>query len=153
MSNIESASSIADISWDKDGRPILYVVGRGDSQSVRQMVQVIATAVKTVNEGPFEHVCCVYNMLNINLKMNVPQLGRLVRNKEIPSTPRTAHIIVGTQNPLVRMIGTVIAVTGSKRIRTVDVCSTQAEIDAAIQRWLSLPEHVRHYTADNPLQD
>ena len=153
MSNVENASSMVDIEWDKNGRSILYITGRNDSQSVKEMVEAIRDAVKTVNEGPFDHVCCVYNLLNVNLKMNIPLLGRLVRNKEIPSTPRTAHIIVGTLNPLVRMIGTVIAVTGSKRIRTVDVCSSQMEIDAAVQRWLSLPDHVRNYTTDNPLQD
>lgn len=153
MPKVETTDYTAEINWHPDGKAVLYVVCRGSTRSIKDMVTVIAEAVNTVNNGTFPHVCSVYDLLDMNVRINLPQLGRLVRDKGIPSTTRTAHIVVGTLHPVVRMIGTIVAVTGSKRVRTVDVCSSRLEVESAVQRWLSLPTHIRNFTADNPLQD
>ncbi len=103
-------------------------------------------AVQMTNDGPFEHVCSVYNMLEV---AQIPFLGRFINSGRFPSTTRTAHIILGTQNQALRLVGSLAAVTGSKRLRTLDVCTTQAEIDASIKRWLSLPDRTREYNIHN----
>jgi hypothetical protein len=146
MPRIEGPNYTADVDWDKDGKAVLYVIGKGRVTSPKQALDVIQMAVKMTNEGPHQHVCAVYNMLEVT---QVPFLGRFINSGRFPSTTRTAHIILGTTNPALHLVGSLAAVATSKRLRTMEVCSVQAEIDAAVQRWLALPDRAREYNIHN----
>jgi hypothetical protein len=146
MPRIEAPGYTVDIEWDKDEKPVLYIVGKGRVSSPKQALDVIETAVKMTNEGPHQHACSVYNMLEVT---QVPFLGRFINSGRFPSTTRTAHIILGTNNAALRLVGSLAAVATSKRLRTLEVCTTQAEVDAAVKRWLALPDRTREYNIHN----
>ncbi len=146
MPKVQGATYTADVEWDKDGKPVLYIVGKGRVTSPKQALDVIETAVKMTNEGPHQHVCAVYNMLELT---QIPFLGRFINSGRFPSTTRTAHIILGTQSPTLRLVGSLAAVATSNRLRTLEVCTTQAEIDEAVKRWLALPDRTREYNIRN----
>ncbi len=146
MPKIEGSTYTAEVEWDKEGKPVLYVIGRGRVMTPKQALEVVETAVKMTNEGPHDHVCGVYNMLEIT---HVPFLGRFINSGRFPSTTRTAHIILATNNPALRLIGSLAAVASSKRLRTFEVCTSQDEIDAAVKRWLALPDRTREYNIHN----
>ena len=146
MPKIEGPTYSVDIDWDKDGKPVLYVIARGRVTAPKNALDVIGKAVDMTNEGPHQHVCAVYNMLEVT---QVPFLGRFINSGRFPSTTRTAHIILGTVNPALRLVGSLAAVANSKRLRTLDVCTTQADVDASVKRWLSLPDRAREYNIHN----
>src|SRR5207244_144600 len=131
-----------EVEWDKEGKAVLYIVGKGRVTSAKQALDVIEIAVKMTNDGPHQHVCSVYNMLEVT---HIPFLGRFINSGRFPSTTRTAHIILGTNNAALRLVGSLAAVATSKRLRTLEVCTTQAEIDVAVKRWLALPDRTREY--------
>jgi hypothetical protein len=136
----------ADIEWHKEGHPVIYCVGRGKSTSAREALSVIATVVEMINAGPFEHVCSVYNMLEIT---HMPMLARFVRAGNFPTSSKTAHIIIGTQSQSLQLVTSVVAVLGNKRLRTMEACKTQEEIEQAVKRWLLLPDRTRAYTIND----
>jgi hypothetical protein len=144
--HIEAETYSADIEWDKTGKPVLYVVGRGRITVPKQALDAVTAAVKMIDEGPFAHVCSVYNVLDIT---QLPFLGRFVTSGRVSTSPKTAHIILGTTLPAIQLIASLIAVASAKRLRTLAVCKNQQEIDAAVKSWLSLPDITREYTVDN----
>jgi hypothetical protein len=146
MPKIEGPTYSAEIDWHPEGKPVLYIVGHGRANSPAEALSVIDAAVKLINEGPFEHICSVYNMLDLE---HMPMLARFIRSGRISTSSRTAHIIIGTHNAAIQLLASVLAVTGAKRLRTMDVCKSQGEIDAAVARWLALPDITREYTIDN----
>src|SRR2546421_405461 len=101
MSHFEGVTHGADIEWDKNGRPVLYVTAHGTVHLAKPVLDLIGTAVKMINEGPFERVCPVYNLLDVK---QVPFLGRFMRSGRIAQSPRTAHIIVATHDPQIRLV-------------------------------------------------
>ncbi len=111
MPRIEGQGYTVDVEWDKDGTPVLYILGKGRVTSPKQALDVIDMAVKMTNEGPHQHVCSVYSMLEVT---QVPFLGRFISSGRFPSTIRTAHIILGTQNQALRLVGSLAAVATSK---------------------------------------
>lgn len=147
MPKIEGPTYTVEINWDNDGKPVLYVVGHGQVTTPKQAIDAIEVAVKMINDGPHEHVCSVYNMLGVS---RLPFLGRFISAGRIPTSPRTAHLILGSENPQIRLIASLIAVTShSKRLRTLDICFSPEEIDNAVKRWLALPERTREYNINN----
>jgi hypothetical protein len=144
--HIDLSECTVDIDWDKQGQPILYIMVRGRFNTPHEAVEALKAVVDTVNSGPFNHSCSVYNMFEVT---HVPMLARFVKSGRMPTTPRTAHIILGTTNQMVQLIASLLAVTGSKRMRTISICKTQEEMDQALRRWLSLPEEARGYIVDN----
>ncbi len=143
MTHIEGTTFTTDIEWDKEGRPIYYVVGHGQVTQAKTVLDIIAQAVKMVDEGPFQHVCAVYNMLDVT---HLPHLARFISGGRFPTSMRTAHIVVGTHDRALQLAASLIAVMGGKRLRTLEVCRSQEELDAAIKRWLDLPDRAREYT-------
>jgi hypothetical protein len=146
MPKIEGTTYSADVEWDKEGKPVLFVTGGGRVKTPKQALDVVEMAVRMTNESKHDHVCAVYNLLEI---AQVPFLGRFINSGRFPSTTRTAHIILATNNPALRLIGSLAAVATSKRLRTFEVCTTPDEIDAAVKRWLSLPDRTREYNIHN----
>jgi hypothetical protein len=146
MPKIEQPSYSVDIEWDSTGKPVLYIIGRGRVTTAKDALDVIGMAVKMTDEGPHDHVCAVYNMLEVT---QIPFLGRFISTGRFPSSRRTAHIILGTHSQALRLVGSLAAVTNSKRLRTYDVCTTQEEVDKAVQRWLALPDRARAYTIND----
>src|SRR5450432_1726320 len=145
MPRLEGPNYTADIEWDKDGKPVNYVRAQGSVTFAKDAIAVISTAVKMIEEGEFEHVCAVYNLLEVD---HIPHLARFVGSGRIPSTTKTAHIIMATQNTMLQLVGALIAVSNNRRIRTTEVCKTEEEIAAAVQRWLNLPDRTREYTVN-----
>jgi hypothetical protein len=147
MSKIEGPTYNVEIEWDKEDKPVLYVVAHGQITTPKQAIDAIEVAVGMINAGPHQHVCSVYNMLDVS---RLPFLGRFISAGRIPTSPRTAHLILGSENPQIRLIASLIAVTShSKRLRTLDICFSQDEIDTSVKRWLSLPERTREYNINN----
>jgi hypothetical protein len=144
--HIQGDTYSADLEWDKEGRPILWVTGHGKVTSPKDAIGVIAAGVQMVNESQFNHVCAVYDMLD---NVQIPMLARFIRSGAVPTTSRTAHIIIGTHNAAIQLVASLIAVATGKRLRTMEVCKTREEIDAAVKRWLNLPDNMREYTINN----
>jgi hypothetical protein len=143
MPKITGPTFWADIEWDANGLPVLYVIGHGKVTAPVHALEVIGEAVKIVNEGPHDHVCSVYNMLDVT---QIPLLARFIKSGRMPSSARTAHLVLGTTNAGLRLVGSLAAVSNAKRLRTIEVCSTQAEVEHAVAKWLALPESTRRYT-------
>ncbi len=143
MPTITEATYRAEIEWDKNGRPVMYVVGHGQITSPLDALEVARTAVQMIDEGPHEHVCAVYNLLDLT---HAPSLVRFVRSSRFPSSQRTAHIVVGTHNTTLRLVSSLVAVMSGSRLRTLEICGSADEIEEAIRRWLALPEHMRTRT-------
>jgi hypothetical protein len=141
MPQINAEHYQADIDWDKDGRPVLWIKARGKI-TAKEVVETLKVVVATTNAGPFEHVCAAYNLLDLQ----IPFLGRLITAGKVPTTSRTAHFVVGTLSQQVKLAAAVIAVSGNKRLRTVEVCATEEEMQVAVGHWLSLPDRNRAYT-------
>lgn len=139
MTNFEGATYSVELGWDPNGRPVYYVVARGDVASARIAIEVMESAVRAINTGPFDHVCAVYNLLAVE---RVPLLGRFLVNGRL-ATPKTAHIVLGTTLESARLVASVLAVAGGTRLRTLDVCQTSEEIEASVSRWLALPDFAR----------
>jgi hypothetical protein len=146
MPKLEGPTYSADIEWAAEGKPVLYVTARGSIHTPKEAIAVIEAAVKLTNEGSFEHVCAVYNLLELT---HVPMLARFITSGRISTTSRTAHIIIGTHNAAIQLVASLMAVSGAKRLRTMDVCKTPQEIEMAVGRWLALPDRAREYTIDN----
>jgi hypothetical protein len=144
--HIDGPTFSADIDWDKDGQPVIYVVGRGKASSPREALAIIETAVQMVDAGPFEHVCSVYNMLEVT---HLPLLARFIRAGNFPSSSKTAHIIIGTNSQSLQLVASLVAVLASKRLRTMEACKTNEEIEQAVKRWLMLPDRARSYTVND----
>src|SRR5579871_3272537 len=115
--HIEGPTYSTDIEWDKQGQPVLYVVGRGEARTAREALSVIDTAVQMINESRFEHVCSVYNMLEL---VRLPMMARFINAGTFPSSPKTAHIIIGTHSHTIQLIASLSAVMGSRRLRTME---------------------------------
>jgi hypothetical protein len=146
MPKIDGPTYSADVEWASEGKPVLYVTARGSVHTPKEAIAVIEMAVKVTNEGPFEHVCAVYNLLELT---HVPMLARFITSGRISTTSRTAHIIIASHSAAIQLVGSLMAVSGAKRLRTMDVCKTPADIEAAVARWLALPDRAREYTIDN----
>src|SRR5689334_22295865 len=117
MPQIDYPECTVNIDWDKDGKPILYIVVKGRFNLPQEAISALQAVVDTVNNGPFDHVCSVYNMFEVT---HIPMLARFVKSGRMPTTPRTAHIILGTTNGMVQLIASLLAVTGNKRMRTIN---------------------------------
>ncbi len=143
MIHIDGATYSADIEWDKNGHPVYYVIAHGKVFSVKDGVDIIVRAVEMVDAGSFQHVCAVYDMLDVS---HFPHLARFITSGHFPSSMRTAHIIIGTHDRALQLTASLIAVMAIKRLRTVEVCRTHEEIDTAVKRWLALPDRAREYT-------
>jgi hypothetical protein len=146
MVHLEGLTHSADLNWDSEGKPVLYVVARGQAKAPQNAIDMIGKAVQMINESNFKHVCAVYDMLDVT---SFPMLARFVTSGRIPSTERTAHIILGTHNAGLQLIGSLLAVTNGKRLRTLEVCKSKEEIAEAVKMWLSLPDNTREYTINN----
>ncbi len=145
MPRLEGPTWQADVEWDKENRPVIYVTGRGRLTRPREMADVIGTEVRMVDAGPFQHVCVVYNVLETT---GIPPVARMV-GKSMPSTSRTAHIIVATNNRIIQLLGSLFAAVGNRRLRTIEFCTSVEQIEGAVKRWLALPDRTREYTIDN----
>ena len=143
---IAGATFSADIAWAKEDKPVIYCVGHGSSTSAREALSVIAAVVEMIDTSKFDHVCTVYNMLGL---AHMPMLARFIRAGNFPSSSKTAHIIIGTQSQSLQLVASLVAVLGNKRLRTMEACKTQEEIEQAVKRWLSLPDRTRAYTIDD----
>jgi hypothetical protein len=146
MSQIKTATYTVDIEWDKNGHPVIYAIGHGSMTTAKEAIEVVRIMVDLINTSNFQHVCSVYNTLDMQ---HIPFLGRFIRSGGIATTQRTAHIVVGTTNQAIRLVASLMAVAAGKRLRTLDVCTTQAELDSAVAHWLALPERTREYTIDD----
>ena len=144
--HIEGVTFSTDIEWDKQGKPVIYVVGRGDARTPKEALSVIATTVEMINASHFEHVCSVYNMLDLT---HLPMMARFINAGTFPSSPKTAHIIVGTRSQTIQLIASLSAVIGSRRLRTMEACWSPEEIDQAVKRWLSMSDRTRAYTIND----
>ena len=144
--HIDGLGFTADIEWDKQGLPVLYVVGRGSVDTPREALAVIEAAVQMINASPFDHVCTVYNMLELN---HLPMMARFIKAGNFPSSPKTAHIIIVTHSHMIQLIASLSAVMGSRRLRTMEACRSQEEIDQAVKRWLSSRDRTRAYTVND----
>jgi hypothetical protein len=140
MTTIHGSTYQAELFWDATGQPVLYVVGYGRVVMPSHVLEVVTQAVAMINESEHDHVCTVYNMLDL---IQAPFLVRFVKPGRWPTSPKTAHIIIGTQNPAIRLLGTLAAVSSSARLRTLAVCASQEEVEQAVTRWLALPEQTR----------
>lgn len=134
MPKIEGKTFSATVEWDKDGKPVLYVTGQGSSITPKEAIDVIQLAIDTINAGPYEQVCSVYNVLALP---HVPLPLRFVTAGKIPSTPRTAHIVMVTTNPMLRLFASIMAVSGHSKARSFDVCETVEDMNSAVQSWLA----------------
>lgn len=141
MPQINAEHYQADIDWDKQGQPVLWIKARG-KVTPKEVIETLKVVVATVNEGPFQHVCGAYNLFDLQ----IPFLGRLIAAGAVPTTSRTAHFVIGTLSQQVKLAAAVIAVSGNKRLRTVEVCATEEEMRVAVGHWLSLPDRNRAYT-------
>jgi hypothetical protein len=146
MPTIQSTTYRAELEWDKDGQPVLYVTGHGRINNAREVLEVIRAAIREEEASPYQHICVVYNLLDVT---HLPFLGRFINAGEFPSSVRTAHIILATINQTIRLVATLAGVAIGKRLRTVDMCDTQDEVDNAVARWLALPERTREYRIDD----
>ncbi len=146
MIRLEGPDYSAEIEWDKDGNPVEYVTARGSVKFVKDAIAVITAAVKMIDESNFQHVCAVYNMLGIT---HIPHLARFVGSGRIPSTTKTAHIIIASHSTTLQLVGALIAVSNNHRLRTMEVCKSDEEIAAAVQHWRNLPDRTREYTVNN----
>ncbi|HLY28623.1 MAG TPA: hypothetical protein VKQ72_19910 [Aggregatilineales bacterium] len=143
MIHIDGATYSVDIEWDKDGHPVYYLTGHGKIMTVKEVLEIIARAVQAVEEGSFQHVCAVYNVLDMT---HLPHLARFIQGGNWPTSVRTAHIIIATQDRTLQLVASLVAVMGTKRLRTMEVCRSQEEIAPAVKRWLALPDRTREYT-------
>lgn len=107
---------------------------------------MIAAVVEMINAGPFDHVCTVYNMLELT---HMPMLARFIKAGNFPSSSKTAHIVIGTHSQSLQLVASLVAVLGSKRLRTMEACKSQEEIEQAVKRWLMLPDRTRAYTIND----
>ena len=146
MPTVEGATYKAELEWDKSGQPVLYVNGHGRVNNARDVLEVIRAAIREEEASPHQHICVVYNMLDVT---HLPFLGRFINAGQFPSSVRTAHIILATTNQAIRLVATLAGVAVGKRLRTVDMCDTQDELDNAVRRWLALPERTREYRIDD----
>src|SRR5262249_39147198 len=137
MPRIEGPTHSADFEWDKEGKPVLYIHARGHVNAPKDVIDVIGMAVKMTNERAFKYVCGVYDAFEVT---HIPFLGRFLTSGRMPSTERTAHIIIGTTNPSLQLIAQLMAVVGNKRLRTAEACKTPEELATAVKRWLALPD-------------
>lgn len=144
MPKFTGQSYSVDIEWSPDGEPVLYVTGHG-RVNVTQAIELIQKAVDITNEASFKHVCGVYNMFDAQL----PFLGRFIVSGAVPTTPRTAHIIIGSHSKTLQLAAAMIAVASNKRLRTMEACTTPEQIAEAVKRWLALPDRSREYTIDD----
>ncbi len=143
MTRIEGDGYYADVDWDKDGQPVQYAVCHGSVLLPKQAIEVIAAAVKMIDESPFQHVCVVYDLLDMQ---HIPHLARFVGGGKFPSSMKTAHIIMATNNTSLQLLGSLVAVTASHRLRSMEVCRTKGEIESAVKHWLALPDRAKEYT-------
>lgn len=144
MVKVETPNHWYSVEWDKDGRPVLWVIGEG-KYSPKEAIAVIRVAVDMVTSGPFDHVCSVYNVL----RCQIPFLGRFLGQGSVPTSSRTAHIIVGTHSNAIRLLASMIAVTANKRLRTMEVCITDEEVENSVNKWLAMPDRARTYTIND----
>src|SRR5258708_4626632 len=140
MIRLEGPDYTAEIDWDKEGNPVQYATERGNVKFVKDAVAVITAAVKMIDESSFRHVCAVYNVLGIT---HIPHLARFVGSGRIPSTTKTAHIIIASHNTTLQLVCALIAVSNNRRLRTMEVCKSEAEIAVAVQNWRNLPDRPR----------
>ena len=146
MAHIEGTGYSVDIEWDKDSNPVQYVNCHGSVRLPREALDTVAASVKMIDDSAFKHVCVVYNLLDVQ---HIPHLARFIGGGKFPSSPKTAHIIMATTSTTLQLIGSLAAVTGSKRLRTMEVCRTPDEIASAVKHWLALPDRTKEYTIDN----
>lgn len=146
MPTLEGATYKVDLEWDKDGQPVLYVTAHGRANNARDVLEVIRAAIREEESSSHHHICVVYNTLDVT---HLPFLGRFINSGEFPSSVRTAHIILATTNQTIRLVAALAGVAVGKRLRTVDLCDTQEEINNAVRRWLTLPERTREYRIDD----
>jgi hypothetical protein len=146
MPHLVKETWACDVFWDKNERPVLYVVGEGRVTHTKDVLEVIGCAVEMTNTGPFENVCAVYNMLKVE---SIPFIGRFINSGKAPSTSRTAHIVIGTTLPTIKIVGSLMAVASNERLRTIDIHDNETAMEAAISRWLALPDRAKSYNIDN----
>src|SRR5262245_22910592 len=111
--HIEGETYSADLEWDKDGKPVLWVRGRGKVTAPKDAIAVIAAGVQMVMDGPFDHVCSVYDVLDI---IQIPMLARFIKAGAVPTSTRTAHIVVGTHSTALQLVASLMAVATGKRL-------------------------------------
>src|ERR1051326_6804649 len=85
--HIEGPTFSTDIEWDKQGQPVIYVIGHGSARTAKEALLVIEAAVQMINQSHFEHVCSVYNMLELT---HLPMMARFINAGTFPSSPKTA---------------------------------------------------------------
>ncbi|HLY27028.1 MAG TPA: hypothetical protein VKQ72_11860 [Aggregatilineales bacterium] len=145
LKHIEGPGYVVDIEWADDGQPVQYVNCHGSVTQSGQALQAVAASVKMIEESSFQHVCVVYNLLDLQ---HTPNLARFMVGR-FPSSPKTAHIILATTNPAFQLIGSVAAVAGSRRLRTLEVCRHVEELAEAVKHWLALPDRTKGHIIEN----
>ena len=146
MSIIQGPTHRVEYTWRGDGSPVLYIIAHGRVGIAKIALDVIREAHRVVAESSFEHVCAVYNLLDVT---HLPFLGRFIANGEFPTSVHTAHIVLASTNQTIKLVATLAGVAVGSRLRTVDLCASEAEIETAILHWLSLPERTRAYQIDD----
>ena len=61
-------------------------------------------------------------------------MGRFINSGKMASSPRTRHIIIATHLPTMKLVASLMAVAGSSRLRTMDVCDSSEEIETALKQ-------------------
>ncbi len=146
MSIIQGPTHRVEYSWRADGSPVLYVIGHGRVSMAKTALDAIREALRLTVESPYAHVCAVYNLLDVT---HLPFLGRFITTGEFPTSPRTAHIVLASNNQAIKLVATLAGVALGSRLRTVDLCATEEEIETAVAHWLTLPERTRAYQIDD----
>jgi hypothetical protein len=146
MPRIELPQCTVEAEWDKGGHPVLYVTVNGKFNSPNEARDALQAVVEVVEASAFEHSCSVYNMFDVT---HVPMLARVVASGKMPTSHKTAHIILGTTNTMIQLIGYTLAVAGNKRVRTIQLCKSPADIETAVKNWLALPPGARSHTVED----
>jgi hypothetical protein len=146
MPKIELPHCTVDAEWDKNGNPVLFITVSGKFNSPNEARDALQAVIELIEASPFEHSCSVYNMFDVS---HVPMLARLAATGKMPTSHKTAHIILGTTNTMVQLIGYTLAVASNKRIRTIQLCKSPEDIDKAVKNWLALSPNARSHTVED----
>ncbi len=146
MPIITGSAFTAEIEWWPDNAPVLVLKGHGRLNQAREAIDVIREVIRLEEASEHKHICVVYDLLDV---AQLPFMGRFITSGQFPTTERTAHLIIATHNQAIRLVGTLSAVAIAKRLRTVQMCDSPAEIEAAVNSWLLLPERTREYQIDD----
>jgi hypothetical protein len=143
VTHIETSEYTVDLEWDGEGKPVLYGVLRGKINIPKDAVAISTVVVQIINANPFDSVCVAYDTLGLGY---LPMLPKFINAGNYPSSPKTSHIIICTNNQAIRLIGSVIAAVGSHKLRTFEACKTLQEMQQAVKHWLTVQERARIYT-------